>query len=156
LARHTDPTRESRPTLVNGDVYVPRDERFGHIKKSDFYAYAIKALVTAVVPAIKRLSEGDLRGVEFDSFKDITRLYEGGIQLPKIPALEELRKLFPLQLVKSVLPVGGDYLLKHPMPQLIKGRSSLRANAKLVFNLVIPFHLDYSGHVCTQRTRQVG
>jgi linoleate 9S-lipoxygenase len=151
LARHTDPTRESRPTLVIGDVYVPRDERFGLIKKSNFYVHAIKALVIAVMPAIKRLYEG----VEFDSFKDITRLYEGGIQLPKIPALEELRKQSPLEL-KGVLPVGGDYLLKHPMPQLIKGPSSLRAKAKLVFNLVIPFHLDYSGHVCTQRTRQVG
>ncbi|CAD6266679.1 unnamed protein product [Miscanthus lutarioriparius] len=112
----TDPGSESRLTLVNGDIYVPRDERFGDIKKSDFYVYAIKALVNAVVPAIKVLCEG----VEFDSFKDITRLYEGGIQLPKIPALEELRKKFQFQLAKGVLPVGGDYLLKHPMPQLIK------------------------------------
>jgi linoleate 9S-lipoxygenase len=152
LARRTDPSSESRLTLLNlkcDHVYVPRDERFGHIKKSDVFGYAIKALVNAVVPAIKRLYEGD----EFDSFKDITRLYEGGIQLPKIPALEELRKQFPLQLVKSVLPVGGDYLLKHPMPQVIKGPSSLRANAKLVVNLVIPL---LSGHLCTQRTRQVG
>ncbi|CAO1944101.1 unnamed protein product, partial [Urochloa humidicola] len=49
----TDPSCESRLTLVDGDIYVPRDERFGHIKKSDFYGYAIKALVNAVVPAIR-------------------------------------------------------------------------------------------------------
>jgi linoleate 9S-lipoxygenase len=128
---------------------VPRDERFGHIKKSDFYGYAIKALVNAVIPAIRTYV--DLSPGEFDSFKDIMKLYEGGIQLPKIPALEDLRKQFPLELVKDVLPVGGDYLLKLPMPQIVKGRSSLRANdAELVFNLVVKygyqFHLDYSGY----------
>jgi hypothetical protein len=114
---------------------VPRDERFGHIKKSDFYGYAIKALVNAVIPAIRTYV--DLSPGEFDSFKDIMKLYEGGIQLPKIPALEDLRKQFPLELVKDVLPVGGDYLLKLPMPQIIKGRSivsSLRANPEFVFN----------------------
>ncbi|CAO1944102.1 unnamed protein product [Urochloa humidicola] len=31
-----------------------------------------------------------------------------------------MRKQFPLQLVKDVLPVGGDYLLKLPVPQIIK------------------------------------
>lgn len=115
-----DPSCESRLTLVEGDIYVPRDERFGHIKKSDFYGYAIKALVNAVVPAIRTYV--DLSPGEFDSFGDIIRLYEGGIKLPEIPALEELRKQFPLQLVKDVLPVGGDYLLKLPMPQIIKGK----------------------------------
>ncbi|CAO2172364.1 unnamed protein product [Urochloa humidicola] len=114
----TDPSCESRLTLVDGDIYVPRDERFGHIKKSDFYGYAIKALVNAVVPAIRTYV--DLSPGEFDSFKDIIRLYEGGIKLPEIPALEEMRKQFPLQLVKDVLPVGGDYLLKLPVPQIIK------------------------------------
>ncbi|ONM35743.1 lipoxygenase2, partial [Zea mays] len=114
----SDPNSESRLTLVDGDVYVPRDERFGHIKKSDFYGYAIKALVNAVIPAIRTYV--DLSPGEFDSFKDIMKLYEGGIQLPKIPALEDLRKQFPLELVKDVLPVGGDYLLKLPMPQIIK------------------------------------
>ncbi|CAO2182073.1 unnamed protein product [Urochloa humidicola] len=114
----TDPSCESRLTLVEGDIYVPRDERFGHIKKSDFYGYAIKALVNAVVPAIRTYV--DLSPGEFDSFKDIIRLYEGGIKLPEIPALEEMRKQFPLQLVKDVLPVGGDYLLKLPVPKIIK------------------------------------
>ncbi|CAL4953286.1 unnamed protein product [Urochloa decumbens] len=114
----TDPSCESRLTLVDGDIYVPRDERFGHIKKSDFYGYAIKALVNAVVPAIRTYV--DLSPGEFDSFKDIIRLYEGGIKLPEIPALEEMRKQFPLQLVKDVLPVGGDYLLKLPVPKIIK------------------------------------
>ncbi|KAL6840053.1 hypothetical protein ACP4OV_029863 [Aristida adscensionis] len=114
----SDPRSESRLASPMEDVYVPRDERFGHIKKSDFYGYTIKALVNAIVPAIRTYV--DLSPGEFDSFKDIIRLYEGGIKLPSIPALEELRKQFPLQLVKDLVPVGGDYVLKLPMPHIIK------------------------------------
>ncbi|TVU36202.1 hypothetical protein EJB05_18126 [Eragrostis curvula] len=116
--RCEDPETESRLTSLMDNIYVPRDERFGHIKQSDFYGYAIKALVKGIVPAIRTYV--DLSPGEFDSFQDIIRLYEGGIKLPSIPALEELRKQFPLQLIKDVLPVGGDYLLKLPMPQIIK------------------------------------
>ncbi|KAF8664094.1 hypothetical protein HU200_055005 [Digitaria exilis] len=117
-ATTSDPNAESRLGLLDGDIYVPRDERFGHIKKSDFFGYAIKAVVSAVVPAIRTYV--DLSPGEFDSFQDIFKLYEGGIKLPKIQALEDLRKQFPLQLVKDILPVGGDYLLKLPMPQITK------------------------------------
>lgn len=113
----TDPTSESRPSLLD-NIYVPRDERFGHLKMTDFLGYSIKALVDGIVPAIRTYV--DLTPGEFDSFKDILKLYEGGLKLPNIPALEELRKRFPLQLVKDLLPVGGDYLLKLPMPHIIK------------------------------------
>ncbi|ONM35732.1 Linoleate 9S-lipoxygenase 1 [Zea mays] len=112
----TDPNSESRLTLTDGDVYVPRDERFGHIKNSDFYGYTIKAFVDGLVPIL----EGYLLGIEFNSFKDILQLYEGGIKLPDIPALEEFRKQFPLQMVKDLMPAGGDYVLKLPMPKIIK------------------------------------
>jgi linoleate 9S-lipoxygenase len=113
----TDPSSESRLTLVDGDVYVPRDERFGHIKNSDFYGYTIKAFADGLVPIL----QGYFLGLEFNSFKDILQLYEGGIKLPDIPALEEFRKQFPLQMVKDLMPAGGDYVLKLPMPQIIKG-----------------------------------
>ncbi|XP_062228301.1 linoleate 9S-lipoxygenase 2-like [Phragmites australis] len=113
----TDPDAESRLTLLE-DIYVPRDERFGHIKSADFLGYSLKALVDGIVPAIRTYV--DLSPGEFDSFADILKLYEGGIKLPDIPALEEMRKRFPLQLVKDLLPVGGDYLLKLPMPKIIK------------------------------------
>ncbi|XBH94553.1 hypothetical protein VPH35_085299 [Triticum aestivum] len=99
-------------------IYVPRDELFGHLKKSDFLGYSLKALVDGIVPAIRTYV--DLSPGEFDSFADILKLYEGGIKLPSIPALEEVRKRFPLQLVKDLIPMGGDYLLKPPKPQVIK------------------------------------
>ncbi|BAF13126.1 linoleate 9S-lipoxygenase 2 [Oryza sativa Japonica Group] len=113
----TDPTAESRLSLLE-NIYVPRDERFGHLKMADFLGYSIKALVDGIVPAIRTYV--DLTPGEFDSFKDILKLYEGGLKLPSIPALEELRKRFPLQLVKDLIPAGGDYLLKLPMPHVIR------------------------------------
>ncbi|OEL34525.1 Linoleate 9S-lipoxygenase 2 [Dichanthelium oligosanthes] len=91
----TDPNCESTLGLLDrSDIYVPRDERFGHIKKSDFYGYAIKSFVNAVVPGIRTFV--DVTPGEYDTFKDV------------------------LKLIKDLLPVGGDYLLKLPMPQIIK------------------------------------
>ncbi|KAL5210567.1 hypothetical protein ABZP36_006190 [Zizania latifolia] len=113
----TDPNTESRLSLVENN-YVPRDERFGHLKMADFLGYSIKALFDGIVPAIRTYV--DLSPGEFDSFEDILKLYEGGIKLPSIPALEELRKNFPLPLIKNLLPVGGDYLLKLSTPRIIK------------------------------------
>ncbi|TVU36211.1 hypothetical protein EJB05_18135 [Eragrostis curvula] len=117
----SDPDAERRLTMLDEDVYVPRDERFGHVKQSDFLGYSIKALVDAILPAIQTYV--DLSPGEFDSFEDILKLYEGGIKLPNIPALEDLRKRFPLQLVKDLIPSfggSGDVLLKLPMPKIIK------------------------------------
>ncbi|XBH72518.1 hypothetical protein VPH35_099784 [Triticum aestivum] len=114
----TKPDHESRLLPLVGNVYVPRDELFGHLKQSDFLGYTLKALVDGIVPAIRTYV--DLSPGEFDSFADILKLYEGGIKLPNIPALEEVRKRFPLQLVKDLIPMGGDFLLKLPKPQIIK------------------------------------
>ncbi|KAI4984752.1 hypothetical protein ZWY2020_017382 [Hordeum vulgare] len=91
---------------------------FGHLKQSDFLGYSLKALVDGIIPAIRTYV--DLSPGEFDSFADILKLYEGGIKLPDIPALQEMRKRFPLQLVKDLIPKGGDFLLKPPKPQVIK------------------------------------
>lgn len=44
---------ERRLTVLDQDVYVPRDERFGHVKGSDFLGYSIKALADAILPAIQ-------------------------------------------------------------------------------------------------------
>jgi linoleate 9S-lipoxygenase len=117
----SDPDAERRLTLLDQDVYVPRDERFGHVKQSDFLGYSIKALADAILPAIQTYV--DLTPGEFDSFEDVLKLYEGGIKLPNIPALEEFRKQFPFQLVKDLMPSfsgSGDVLLKLPMPKIIK------------------------------------
>lgn len=101
----TDRNAESRDVIPLIDqFYVPRDERFGHLKKADFGAYAIKAITTAILPLLRagfdRVSQW-----EFDNFDDILKLYEGGLKLPGCPALDELRK---------------NFILKLPVPQIIK------------------------------------
>ncbi|KAM0880331.1 hypothetical protein ACQ4PT_033647 [Festuca glaucescens] len=112
-----DPSLESRLSLLD-QIYVPRDEKFGHLKMSDFLGYSIKAITQGIVPAVRTYV--DTTPGEFDSFQDIINLYEGGIKLPKIAALEEMQKHFPLQLIKDLIPVGGDSLLKLPLPHIIK------------------------------------
>ncbi|KAM0869764.1 hypothetical protein ACQ4PT_040464 [Festuca glaucescens] len=114
-----------------GTIYVPRDEVFGHLKMADFFRYTIKALIDGIVPAIRTYV--DLSPGEFDSFQDVIKLYEGGIKLPNIPALEEMRKRFPLELVKDLVPIGGDYIPAkkkkrlHPQaPQATNGSSLQR------------------------------
>ncbi|KAF8748789.1 hypothetical protein HU200_012840 [Digitaria exilis] len=104
------PNSESALSLVE-QIYVPRDERFGHLKMSDFLGASCRRCARDV----------DTTPGEFNSFQDILNLYEGGIKLPKIKELDDMLKLFPLQLVKDLLPTGGDYLLKLPIPQIIQG-----------------------------------
>lgn len=101
---------------------MPSDERFAHLKMADFAGYSLKAIVQGVVPAFRTYV--DLSPGEFDSFKDMMNLYKGGLKLPNIPALNELRKSFPIQLIKELLPVGGDYMLKLPKPDIIKENES--------------------------------
>jgi linoleate 9S-lipoxygenase len=94
-------------------IYVPRDEAFGHLKMSDFLGYSIKAIAKGIVPAVRTYV--DTTPKEFDSFQDIIRsLYEGGLQLPNIPALEEMRRLFPLQLIKDLLPKAATTCSSYP------------------------------------------
>jgi linoleate 9S-lipoxygenase len=126
-----DPRYETRLLPVVETNYVPRDEVFGHLKMADFYSYTIKALVDGIVPAIRTYV--DLSPGEFDSFEDVIKLYEGGIKLPNIPALEDMRKRFPLELIKGLVPIGGDYILKLPKPQIIKGACILVANITALF-----------------------
>lgn len=116
--KYAEPQLESRLKSILQQIYVPRDEKFGHLKMSDFIGYSIRAITQGILPAVRTLV--DCTPGEFDSFQDIINHYEGGIKLPNIPALEELRKRFPLQLIKNLLPVGGDFLLKLPIPQIIK------------------------------------
>ena len=104
------------------DIYVPRDERFGHLKMSDFLAYALKSVSNALLPTLDALF--DETPMEFDSFQDVLDLYEGGLKLPHCPAVEELRERIPFEMIKELVRSDGDYLLKLPLPQVIKGIES--------------------------------
>lgn len=102
------------------DIYVPRDERFGHLKMSDFLAYALKSVGQILQPALE--SQFESTPGEFDSFKDVLKIYEGGIKLPDNSFLENIRNEIPLELLKQILASDGDEgVLKYPMPQVIEG-----------------------------------
>ncbi|KAF8018099.1 hypothetical protein BT93_H3105 [Corymbia citriodora subsp. variegata] len=115
----TDPNTESRlPLLMTLNIYVPRDERFGHLKMSDFLADALKAVGQFLKPELESICDSTPN--EFDSFQDVLNLYEGGIKLPDGPLLECLKQSIPLELIKELLRTDGEGLLEYPMPQVIK------------------------------------
>lgn len=115
----SDPKSESRlPLLMSLNIYVPRDERFGHLKLSDFLAYGLKSIAQFLVPEFEALC--DKTPNEFDSFEDTIKIYEGGIKLPEGPLLEALQKNVPLELLKELIHTDGEGYFKFPMPQIIK------------------------------------
>lgn len=117
-----DPKSESRIPLVLVkkalEIYVPRDERFGHLKMSDFLGYSLKAITEAILPIIRTFIDPTPK--EFNSFQDIYNLYDGLLKVPHSTALEEIKKKIPFEFVKSILPVAGDDFLNLPLPQVIK------------------------------------
>ena len=117
-----DPKSESRLPQLDLNIYVPRDEHFGHLKMADFLTYALKGVVTGVLPVLQAIA--DVTPKEFDSFEDVLKLYEGGLPVPHTPLLEELRQRVPFEMIRELLRVeGGQGLLKLPKPQVIQGNN---------------------------------
>nr|XP_009407551.1 PREDICTED: probable linoleate 9S-lipoxygenase 5 [Musa acuminata subsp. malaccensis] len=114
----TDPNYESRLPLLSLDIYVPRDERFGHLKMSDFLAYALKSLTQSLLPTLSAVF--DTTPMEFDSFKDVLQLYEGGLPIPQSPELDEIRSHLPFEMLKELVRTDGERVLKLPLPQVIQ------------------------------------
>ncbi|XP_040987357.1 probable linoleate 9S-lipoxygenase 5 [Juglans microcarpa x Juglans regia] len=123
----TDPNCESRLPLLSLDIYVPRDERFGHVKFSDFLAYALKSLVQILLPELKSLCDKTIN--EFDTFEDVLNLYEGGVKLPNGPTLSKIRERIPWELLRELVRNDGERFLKFPIPDVIKeDRSAWRTD----------------------------
>ncbi|XP_006344622.1 linoleate 9S-lipoxygenase B [Solanum tuberosum] len=115
----TDPNCESRnPLLMTLDIYVPRDERFGHVKNSDFLTFSLKSILQTLLPAFKALLDNTPN--EFDSFADVLNLYEGGIKLPEGPLLKTITDSIPSEILKDILQTDGQGLLKYPIPRVIQ------------------------------------
>jgi len=115
-----DPKTESRLPLLGLDIYVPRDERFGHLKMSDFLGYSLKSLALSFIPTIHAILDESPN--EFDSFEDVMRLYEGGLPIPKIPLLDFIHENDPFKFIKAIFsPSDGQQLLKFPLPEILKG-----------------------------------
>lgn len=118
LQLHADPNSESRMFLANirFDIYVPRDEKFGHLKMSDFLGYAIKSVNQAIFPVLGAVADGT--PMEFDTFQDVLDFYEGGIKAPNLSVLNDL---IPLEMIKELVRSDGEHVLKFPLPQVIQG-----------------------------------
>lgn len=115
-----DPETESRIPLINSlSIYVPSEERFGHLKLSDFLGFGLKSTGQFLVSELEALPDNTPH--EFDSFEDVLEVYEGGI---KLPLLEKARKKIHLELLRIVSQTDGEGLLKFPMPEVIKGDKS--------------------------------
>lgn len=123
----TDPRHESRlPLLKSLSIYVPRDERFSHLKLSDVIAYGLKSVIQFLVPEAEAQFDSTPR--EFDSLKDILELYEGGNKLPDFPFLESIRKEIPFPILKEILRTDGERPVHFPTPQVIKGMIKFRSS----------------------------
>ncbi|KAL1188121.1 Linoleate 9S-lipoxygenase 1 [Cardamine amara subsp. amara] len=114
-----DPKTESRISIIsNVDIYVPRDERFGHLKMSDFLAYNLKAIAKVIKPGLEAVF--DDTPVEFDSFEDVLNIYKEGIDLPNKGLIDTIVNNIPLPLIKEIFKTDGQTYLKYPVPQVIK------------------------------------
>ncbi|XP_024020212.1 probable linoleate 9S-lipoxygenase 5, partial [Morus notabilis] len=113
----TDSSCESGiPLPLSLSVYVPRDERFGHLKMSDFLAYGLKFLAQDIGPALEGYFDGT---EEIDSFKELFDMFEGGLKLPP-QVLDAIRKSMPLELLKEIFRSDGENFPKFPKPDIIK------------------------------------
>ncbi|KAK7258866.1 hypothetical protein RIF29_24454 [Crotalaria pallida] len=114
----SDVNSESRLSLTKSfDIYVPTDERFGHLKMSDFLAYALKSVVQVLKPELESLFDNTID--EFDSFEDVLKLYEGGIKLPE-GILKYIRDNISAEMLKEFFRTDGEGFLRYPLPQVIK------------------------------------
>ncbi|GJT30377.1 probable linoleate 9S-lipoxygenase 5 [Tanacetum coccineum] len=118
-----DPKTETRIPLIESlKIYVPRDERYGHLKMSDFLAEGLEAILKFLLPEFEALVDDTLD--EFDSFEDILNLYNGGIKLPEGRLRDEVLKNIHLQLLRELVRSDGEGLFKYSTPQVIEANLS--------------------------------
>ncbi|ESQ47622.1 hypothetical protein EUTSA_v10020023mg [Eutrema salsugineum] len=123
----TDPKSESRLALLNLNIYVPRDERFSHVKFSDFLAYALKSVTQVLVPEIASVCDKTIN--EFDSFEDVFHLYDGSIKLANGQTISKLRDVIPWEMFRELVRNDGERFLKFPLPDVLKeSRSAWRTD----------------------------
>ncbi|XP_013751559.2 linoleate 9S-lipoxygenase 5 [Brassica napus] len=123
----SDPKSESRLALLNLNIYVPRDERFSHVKFSDFLAYALKSVTQVLVPEIASICDKTIN--EFDSFEDVFHLYDGSIKLANGHTISKLRDIIPWEMFRELVRNDGERFLKFPLPDVLKqSRSAWRTD----------------------------
>ncbi|XP_031272107.1 linoleate 9S-lipoxygenase 5 [Pistacia vera] len=117
-----DPNSEKRLPLLSLNIYVPRDERFSHLKFSDFLAYALKSLFQVLHPEIASLCDKTIN--EFDTFDDVDNLYKGSVKLPDAKTVSKIRDRIPSAMLKELFRNDGERFMKFPLPDVIKDDKS--------------------------------
>nr|AEO13837.1 lipoxygenase [Gladiolus hybrid cultivar] len=115
------PTEEDTDSKSKPDVYVPRDEKFGHLKQADFLGLTLKSLAQSVIPIIRSLLKGTPN--EYDSIEDVLKLFEGGLPVPMTPPINnKVRNDVPFEMLRSIFVTdqAGRSFLKFPLPDNIK------------------------------------
>lgn len=88
---------------------------------ADFLGDSVKSLSQTGVGLVGAVV--DKTPKEFDSFQDVTKMFEGGIRLPQSQIINQLRESVPSEFLKTVFRSDGAPILKFPMPDLIKGKT---------------------------------
>ncbi|KAI0524986.1 hypothetical protein KFK09_004376 [Dendrobium nobile] len=116
----TDRNSESRLFALDLNIYVPRDEKFGHLKFADFLGYGLKAITKDLLPLVQSIV--DFTPKEFDSLKEVFDLYEGGFPLPDIPLVRKFIQSMPFELFKTFITPGHNQrgVLKFPLPHILQ------------------------------------
>lgn len=125
-----DRATETRNKFINLDFYVPPDERFSHIKLSEFISNSIQAVVHFVIPELKSLFQGDL--LNFESLDQIKKdfYYNERNQVFESMVMEKLKVLLPHDLFKKVSKMIKEKPIKFPVPQVIAGKQILQTLAQ--------------------------
>ncbi|KAM0007111.1 putative linoleate 13S-lipoxygenase [Helianthus debilis subsp. tardiflorus] len=122
-------------------IYVPTDERFGHLKNSDFLAYGVESVLKFLLPEFEAIADDTLN--EFDSFEDVMKLYNGGIKLPQGPLLDGLLENISLQMFKELIRSDGEGFAKYSILQVIEGTNSSVPN-QLQTNVIHMSQIKYA------------
>lgn len=116
----TDHNYESRLSpIMSLNIYVPKDENFGHLKMSDFLGYSLKALSISIKPGLQAIFDSTPN--EFDKFKEVDDLFERGFPIP-FNAFKTLTEDLTPPLFKALVRNDGEKFLKFPTPQVVKGK----------------------------------
>ncbi|XP_060181056.1 probable linoleate 9S-lipoxygenase 5 isoform X1 [Lycium barbarum] len=103
-----DSSLESRLPLLSLNIYVPRDERFNHVKFKDFLGYGATSMGRVIIPQIASLFAKPFN--EFNNFKHVLEFY-------KNQAAEKSRECMPWEMLKGQVH-------KFPVPHVIKEDNS--------------------------------
>ncbi|CAI9102208.1 OLC1v1000442C2 [Oldenlandia corymbosa var. corymbosa] len=139
----TDPKSESRLPVINGiNIYVPRDERFGHLKMSDFIAYALKSAAQVFLPEFESLISHGKLDKDYDNLEEIYRIYEDRPDDQPAPTNDDglLRSIsgsINSEILKELLRNDKEKNPKFPVPKVIKGdKSAWKTDAEFCRQMV--------------------